>query len=76
MRPRSGCSASASAMQAAPTASAAPFQPNATTMGGTSAPASAPPAGTPVCLIEKTIGIHLAGVTRASTCELAGVGGP
>ena len=33
----------------------------------------ASPAGTPVCLIEKTSGAHLGGAYVASICELAGV---
>ena len=42
-------------------------------MPGTSAPASMPPAGTPVCLTENTSDMRCAGVVRASRCELAGV---
>mgnify|MGYP006921742857 CR=1 FL=1 len=44
--------------------------------GGTMAPASMLPTGTPVCLMEKTSDIRCGGVVRASTCELAGVIGP
>ena len=54
----------------------APRQPSSTTKNGTSAPASAPPSGTPVCLIEKTSAERCGGVWRARMCELAGVAGP
>ena len=45
-------------------------------MGGTNRPAKAPPAGTPVCLIENTKGIRRGGVVRARIWELDGVVGP
>jgi hypothetical protein len=44
--------------------------------GGTMAPASMLPKGTPVCLSENTRDIWSLGVVRASRCELAGVIGP
>ena len=40
------------------------------------APASAAPAGTPVCLIENVSAIRDGGAVRASTCDDAGVIGP
>ena len=39
-------------------------------------PASAPPIGTPVCLIENTSGARRGVENRAKICELAGVDGP
>ena len=43
---------------------------------GSTAPASAAPAGTPVCLIENVSAIRDGGAVRASTCDDAGVIGP
>ena len=40
--------------------------------GGSSSPASMPPIGVPVCLIEKTSGCHGGGACRDRICELAG----
>jgi len=43
---------------------------------GTTAPAIAPPIGTPVCLIENTSAIAPGGVWRARMCELTGLTSP
>src|SRR5581483_6239468 len=51
-------------------------QPSAPASVGSSAPAIAAPAGTPVCLIENVSAMRDGGVVRASTCEEAGVMGP
>ena len=65
----------ASARQAPPITIAPHCQPKARISVGTSRPASAPPAGTPVCLMEKMSEKYLRGVcTRIE--ELAGVVGP
>ena len=60
----------------AATAQEAPRQPNSSANSGTRAPASIPPSGTPVCLIENTSEESRGGVWRARMCELAGVAGP
>ena len=60
----------------AATAQEAPRQPSSMTNSGTRAPASIPPRGTPVCLIEKTSEDSRAGVWRVRMWELAGVAGP
>ncbi len=59
--------------QAAPIATAPHCQPNARISTGTRAPASAPPAGTPVCLMEKMRENIAAGAARTRITELAGV---
>ena len=60
----------------AATAQDAPRQPNSMTNKGTRAPASIPPSGTPVCLMENTSEENRAGVCRARMWELPGVAGP
>ena len=51
-------------------------QPSATASAGSAAPASAAPAGTPVCLIENVSAMREGGAARTSTCDDAGVIGP
>jgi len=59
-----------------PIATAPPRHPNPRISAGTSRPAIAPPAGTPVCLIEKVSETCDGGVARTRISELAGVVGP
>jgi len=66
----------ASARQARPIASAPHCQPTASISAGTSAPASTPPAGTPVCLMENVSENSRGGAARTRITELAGVVGP
>ena len=73
---RSGCASAAHSAHTPATASSVPCQPSHSDSPGTSAPASMPPAGTPVCLIENTSDMRCAGVVSANRCELAGVIGP
>ena len=63
-------------MPIATTANSAGRQPNDSASAGSVAPASAAPAGTPVCLIENVSAIRSGGAVRASTCDDAGVIGP
>ena len=51
-------------------------QPMRNAATGSSAPANAAPAGTPVCLIEKVSAIRDGGAVRARTCDDAGVIAP
>lgn len=73
---RSGCDSTAHTAHTPATTASVPCQPSHSDSPGTSAPASMPPAGTPVCLIENTSAMRCAGVVSASRCELAGVIGP
>ena len=67
---------SAMTIPAAATSAKAPRQPICSARMGSTAPASAAPAGTPVCLIENVRAIRDGGAVRASTCDDAGVIGP
>ena len=51
-------------------------QPSSSATPGITAPASAAPAGTPVCLIEKVSAMREGGVVRIRTADDAGVIGP
>ncbi|MCZ7563191.1 MAG: hypothetical protein M5U08_04720 [Burkholderiales bacterium] len=75
-RARSGCIATAATRQAAARTTSVRCQPIASASGGATAPASAPPIGTPVCLIEKMSAIIGRGVAAARMCELVGVTNP
>ena len=70
------CNAATTARQHAATKASAHLHPNSTVTMGTRAPASAVPAGTPVCFNEKMNLRLLAETALASKCELAGVMGP
>ncbi len=70
---RRGCNATAIKMQTHASPRRAGLQPNEAAIGASTIPEMASPAGTPVCLIEKTSGAHLGGAYLASICELAGV---
>ncbi len=72
-RSRNGCRTSAKTRQAPAMMSIAPRQPVAVASSGPRKPASSSPAGTAVCLIEKTRGAYCTGEKRPSRCELAGV---
>ena len=58
------------------TATNAIRQPSTAASAGSAAPASAAPAGTPVCLIENVSASLDGGAVRTSTCDDAGVIGP
>ena len=60
----------------APAVMIASRQSNVITMTGKSAPAKALPAGPPVYLIEKIMGLHFSGETRARMWVLTGFTGP
>ena len=60
----------------AATSAKAVRQPICNARMGSMAPASAAPAGTPVCLIENVNAMRDGSAVRASTCEDAGVIGP
>ncbi len=67
---------SAMAIPAAATSANVARQPTCNARRGSMAPASAAPAGTPVCLIENVNAMRDGGAVRASTCDDAGVIGP
>ncbi len=68
--------AAATRTPAAATARNAARQPAKSDKAGRIAPASAAPAGTPVCLIENVSAMRSGGVVRASTSDEAAVIGP
>ena len=64
------------AMPMPATSANAACQPTPSATTGSSAPASAAPTGTPVCLIENVSAIRDGGAVRARICDDAGVIGP
>ena len=73
---KSGSQTLAVASGAIRVSSSVAVSPTRSSRNGASAPASAPPIGTPVCFSENTSDRRCGGETRISTCELAGPGGP
>ena len=74
-RARTRPMAMAQARHSTPIATALERQPTARMRPGTSAPASMPPSGTPVCFTAKISEKYCGGV-RTRMAELAGVAGP
>ena len=70
---RESCSSSMRTRQNSATSEIPPCQPTASAAEGISSPASMPPQGTPVCLIEKIRLMRGPVAKRDSRCEAAGL---
>ena len=73
---RVGSAAAITRRPATATPTSAQRHPTSSATPGITAPASAAPAGTPVCLIENVSAMRAAGVVRIRTADEAGVIGP